>query len=76
VDCHWFDHEHDDRGNRCRYLEDEDNARIDDLHVWRMGPGHYGCIIALKTKGRGRVSDFKKRLGDIPHLSHVTIEVN
>jgi len=57
-------------------LEDEDNARIEDLHVWRLGPGHYACIISLKAKGRDRISDIKKRLDDIPDLSHVTIEVN
>ena len=73
-----LDYNQNDRitGRIKQALEGEDNARIDDLHVWRMGPGHYGCIIALKTKGRARISDLKKRLGDIPDLSHVTIEVN
>ena len=73
-----LDYNQNDRitGQIKQALEDEDSARIDDLHVWRMGPGHYGCIIALTTKGRQKISDLKKRLCDIPDLSHVTIEVN
>jgi cation diffusion facilitator family transporter len=73
-----LDYNQNDRisGQIKQALADEANTRIEDLHVWRMGPRHYGCIIALKTKGRQRISDIKHRLGGIPDLSHVTIELN
>ena len=57
-------------------IESEGDAIIEDLHVWRMGPGHHGCIIALKTEGNQRITDFKRCLCDISELSHLTIEVN
>jgi Co/Zn/Cd efflux system component len=63
-------------GQIIKALEEEDNVVIQDLHVWRMGPGHHGCIIALETNGHRRSTDYKTRLRHIPDLSHVTIEMN
>jgi Co/Zn/Cd efflux system component len=51
-------------------------ARIQDLHVWRLGPGHYSAIIALTAAGGQTPSLFKQRLCHVSGLSHVTVEVN
>ncbi|MDX5931214.1 CDF family Co(II)/Ni(II) efflux transporter DmeF [Acidiphilium acidophilum] len=54
-------------------------ARITDLHVWRLGPGHLGAIIALDPRrpaSSGASPDhYRTLLAAIPDLSHVTIEV-
>jgi Co/Zn/Cd efflux system component len=73
-----LDYNHNDRITKqiIKALEGQDAVLIEDLHRWRMGPGHHGCILALKTNGQQRINDFKKCLCDIHDLSHVTIEVN
>jgi len=57
-------------------VESTDGARVDDLHVWRLGPGHHGAIIAL-TAARPESSEvYTARLRRVSGLSHVTVEVN
>jgi Co/Zn/Cd efflux system component len=48
---------------------------LTDLHLWRLGPGHLGAILAITTKG-GRGPDYyRAKLKDFRSLSHLTIEV-
>jgi cation diffusion facilitator family transporter len=49
--------------------------RISDLHLWRLGPGHIGAIISLVSDHPESPGSYKKRLSDVPGLSHLTIEV-
>ena len=49
--------------------------RICDLHVWRVGPGHVSAIVTLVSDRPELPSVYKSKLADLPHLSHVTIEV-
>jgi cation diffusion facilitator family transporter len=49
--------------------------RLTDLHVWRLGPGHLGVIVAVKTDAPRDAAFYRARLADVPALSHVTIEV-
>lgn len=49
---------------------------IADLHVWRLGPGHHGAIVALVVDEPQPVETYKARLADIGGLSHVTVEVH
>ncbi|MFD2174716.1 CDF family Co(II)/Ni(II) efflux transporter DmeF [Rhodobacter lacus] len=51
-------------------------AEITDLHIWLLGPGQYGAIIALRTGTPEPAAAYRARLGDIHELAHVTIEVN
>ena len=53
-----------------------DGVRILDLHVWRLGPGHFGAIVSLEGTGKEPPEFFKQRLRPVKGLSHVTIEVN
>ncbi|HEY6981896.1 CDF family Co(II)/Ni(II) efflux transporter DmeF [Reyranella sp.] len=50
--------------------------RIADLHVWRLGPGHHGAIVSLVAHAPEPVAHYKARLDDLPHLSHITVEVH
>lgn len=49
--------------------------RLTDLHVWRLGPGHLGVIVAVVTDAPHDAAFYRARLADLPALSHVTIEV-
>ena len=57
-------------------LEEGGDVRLDDLHVWRVGPGHFSAAVSLTSSRPGGPDEFKDRLCDIPGLSHVTVEVN
>ena len=62
-----------DRAIRSRLERGED--RITDLHVWRVGPGHHAAIVSLVSDTPQPVETYKASLGDLPQLSHVTVEV-
>jgi cation diffusion facilitator family transporter len=49
--------------------------RITDLHLWRIGPGHYGTIIALVSEAPQAPDYYKNLLRGIEGLSHITVEV-
>jgi cation diffusion facilitator family transporter len=49
--------------------------RISDLHLWRLGPGHIGAIISLVSDHPQSPGSYKRRLSDLPDLSHLTIEI-
>jgi cation diffusion facilitator family transporter len=58
------------------HLESELGARIADLHLWRLGPGHRGLIISLISPDATNAENIKAALRRrYPDLSHVTIEV-
>jgi len=47
-----------------------------DLHLWRLGPGHLGAIVAVATAHEGRDPEhYRSLLASFPGLSHVTVEV-
>lgn len=49
--------------------------KVCDLHLWRLGPGHLGAIVGVRTDS-GRGADFyRSRLERLPALSHLTVEV-
>ncbi len=49
--------------------------RVADLHLWRVGPGHYAVIATVVTDRPTPAAEFKSRLSMLSGLSHVTIEV-
>jgi cation diffusion facilitator family transporter len=49
--------------------------RVADLHLWRLGPGHTAVVITLVSDRPLEPDRYKRRLGGLPGLSHVTIEV-
>jgi cation diffusion facilitator family transporter len=63
-------------GDAVRERLEVGHDRIADLHVWRLGPGHYAAIVALVSDAPQPVEHYKDRLSDIHGLSHLTIEVN
>jgi cation diffusion facilitator family transporter len=60
---------------RRRIEADADNQVV-DLHLWRLGPHHYGAIISLVTHQPRDPGEYRSLLEDMRALEHVTIEVN
>jgi cation diffusion facilitator family transporter len=57
-------------------IEDEIGARVADLHLWRLGPGHEGLIVSLVSPDQTSAETIKATLRQrYPDLSHVTVEV-
>ncbi|WP_045727480.1 CDF family Co(II)/Ni(II) efflux transporter DmeF [Xanthomonas sp. GPE 39] len=54
---------------------EQDDERIADLHVWRIGPGQHAAIVSLVTHRPRPVAFYHARLHDIATLGHVSIEV-
>jgi len=57
-------------------IEENLGARVADLHLWRLGPGHQGLIVSLVSPGPTTAEEIKTALRvHYPDLSHVTVEV-
>ena len=49
--------------------------RLSDLHIWRVGPGHAAVVASVVTDVPRDPAVYKARLKGVPHLSHITVEV-
>jgi cation diffusion facilitator family transporter len=49
--------------------------RVTDLHLWQIGPGHRAALISLVSEKPLPPATYKRRLGGLKGLSHITIEV-
>jgi cation diffusion facilitator family transporter len=61
---------------RIRERIEVDGDRLSDLHLWRLGPGHTGLIVAVVSARPQAPGFYKARLAGIAGLSHMTIEVH
>jgi cation diffusion facilitator family transporter len=55
---------------------ERDGDRVVDLHVWRVGPGHYAAIASILARAPQAPAHYKARLADVAGLTHVTVEVS
>ncbi len=56
---------------------ENNNTRITDLHVWRVGKNVYSCAIAIATKDASLTADIiRQRLSVHEEIVHSTIEVH
>ena len=49
--------------------------QIADLHVWQLGPGHYGAIVSITSKNPQPLSLYREKLAHVHEVSHLTLEV-
>jgi cation diffusion facilitator family transporter len=66
-----------DRGmaERMRAAIETDGDRLEDLHLWRLGPGHLGAILSVATSTSRDCNYYRRLLDRFDDLSHVTVEV-
>ena len=66
-----------DRGmaERVRATIERDGDRLEDLHLWRLGPGHLGAILSVVTTTPRDAGHYRRLLHHFRNLSHVTVEV-
>ena len=57
-------------------IEKDSDNRVTDLHIWRVGPGHYAIIMALVTQFPKTPEYYKALLAGFHQLDHITVEVN
>lgn len=57
-------------------MEQMDSLSVEDLHVWRVGPGHYSAIVSVLSTGSTTIDDIRASLRNVKGLSHLTIEIN
>lgn len=62
-------------------IESDADNRVSDLHIWRVGPGHFAIIVSLVSHNPKEPEYYKEllkefRSGGVNKLSHITVEVN
>jgi len=57
-------------------VESDKDARVCDLHLWKVGQDKYACIIALVADSPRSTQEYRKRLIRFESLVHVTIEAS
>ena len=60
---------------RLRAAIERDGDALLDLHLWRLGPGHLGAILAIETASGRDVADYRRAAMQVRRFSHLTIEV-
>jgi cation diffusion facilitator family transporter len=62
---------------KVRKAVDAVGDQLLDLHVWRLGPGHFGAVVSVVTEVAQRTPAFYHAiLRGFKGLSHITVEVN
>ena len=62
------------RGARSKL--ESTGARVVDLHLWRLGPGHVGVTASVASPNPRPPDEYRRLLTDLPGVSHVTVEVH
>ena len=57
-------------------IESDQDNKVADLHIWKLGANDFAAIITLVTEHPQPVEHYKSLLADFTQLSHVTVEVN
>jgi cation diffusion facilitator family transporter len=61
---------------RLRNVIESEGDTIADLHLWRLGPGHLGAILSIRTREPRDAGYYQARLARFQALSHLTVEVS
>ncbi len=60
---------------KIRQTIEAEGDTLHDLHIWRLGPGHLGAIVSVRTGQPRDAAYYRAKLTPFRTLSHVTIEV-
>jgi cation diffusion facilitator family transporter len=56
-------------------VQSDGDDLVADLHLWRVGPGHWAAILSVVTSEPRGPDHYRALLAPVHELSHVTIEV-
>lgn len=70
-----YSREGEEIGSEIREAVEASGDKIADLHVWNLGPGHYGVIVSIATKAPQPHAVYRERLAHVHEISHLTLEV-
>lgn len=68
--------EGEDLPQEIREAVEVNGDSITDLHIWRLGPGHFGAIVTLEASVVETPEIYHARLSHIHDLSHLTVEAH
>jgi cation diffusion facilitator family transporter len=57
-------------------LEQIDDVRVADLHLWEMAPGKRGCIVTLVTAAPRDVQFYRDVILKTGSIAHLTVEIH
>lgn len=57
-------------------IEQDNDSKVVDLHVWAIGPGIYAAILVVVAHEPATPDQYRARIQDDPRLQHVSIEVH
>ena len=57
-------------------IESDGDARVADLHLWRVGRQQYAAIVSIVADAPLPSADYRARLAGYPALVHLSLEVN
>ncbi len=67
----------DSTRNKARELIEADNeSRVADLHLWRVGSKDVALIVSVVTGAGRQAEEYQSRLKDLPGLAHVSVEIH
>lgn len=59
-----------------RRLESDGDAKVADLHLWRVGSDAFACAVTLVADAPASADAYRARLRGLTDLAHVTLEIN
>jgi Co/Zn/Cd efflux system component len=57
-------------------IESDADARVADLHVWRVGRKHHAAVVCVVAAEPLSPAGYRARLAGYTSLVHVSVEVN
>lgn len=57
-------------------IEADGDARVADLHLWRVGRQQYAAIASIVADAPRSSADYRARLAGYPALVHLSLEIN
>ena len=72
-----LDHQADEEtlAEVCAAIEGNGQDKVEDLHVWSIGPGIYSVILGIRTAEKRSAEYFKTKL-DAERFPHITVELS
>ena len=63
---------------KLKHIMEKDNQTVvDDLHIWKVGPGHLSVMVAVTTSNRQRNTEYyANKLKCVKAISHHCVQIS